>query len=104
MKEEVLSMILFCEYFIPEQHRAAFVDWVSSHVEQWQGAELLENTGQPGVYVEIWSAASDDEAAKQEKERREGRSWHEMEQWIKGGREGLRIWLFRPVFFTGEQK
>lgn len=96
-------MILFCEYFIPEQHRSAFTHWASSHAVQWQGADLLENTGQPGVYVEIWTATSHEEAAKQEKERREGRSWVEMEQWIKGGREGLRIWIFNPVFVNGEQ-
>ncbi len=35
------------------------------------------------------------EAAKMEQERRDGRSWREMEQWVKGGRSGLRIWTFR---------
>lgn len=96
-------MILFCEYFIPEQYRADFTHWASSHAEQWQGAELLENNGQPGVYVEIWSVASEEQAVNQEKERREGRSWMEMEQWMKGGREGLRIWIFSPVFVTEER-
>ncbi|WP_373230285.1 hypothetical protein [Cohnella sp.] len=96
-------MIVFCEYFIPEQHRAAFTEWAMSYAGRWQGAELLENTGQAGVFVEIWPAASEEEAAAQEKERLEGRSWLEMEQWIKGGREGLRIWIFSPVFVTGEQ-
>lgn len=95
-------MILFCEYFIEEQHRITFADWASSQPELWQGAELLENIGQPGVHVEIWQVASEEKAAIYEKERREGRSWLEMEQWIKGGREGLRIWIFKPVFVTGE--
>jgi hypothetical protein len=96
-------MILFCEYYIPEEHRGAFAAWTESHREQWQGAELLENIGQPGVYVEIWSVNTAEEAALQEKERREGRSWTVLEQWIKGGHEGIRIWSFRPVFVNGEQ-
>ncbi|WP_256759779.1 hypothetical protein [Cohnella sp. WQ 127256] len=90
-------MILFCEYVIPEIHQEAFTAWVHSFPEQWRGIKICENTAQPGVYVEIQSAATVEEAAEKEKERREGRSWGEMEQWVKGGREGLRIWTFRPL-------
>jgi hypothetical protein len=91
-------MILFCEYFILEQYRNDFVDWSLIHRDNWQDAQLLENIGQPGVYVEIWSVRSDEEAGNVEKERRERRSWRELDNWIKGGNEGLRIWVFRPVF------
>ncbi len=90
-------VILFCEYSIPELNREAFVAWIQSDPERWQGIKLLENASQPGVYVELRSANTAEEAAELEKERREGRSWSEMERWIKGGREGLRIWTFRPV-------
>jgi hypothetical protein len=95
-------MILFCEYVIPQAHSAAFADWIQSHSERWQGVKLLENIGQPGIYVEIWSVNTPEQAAEIEKERREGRSWREMEQWVKGGREGLRIWAFRMVNVTEE--
>jgi hypothetical protein len=95
-------MILFCEYVIPKAHNAAFAEWIQSHNELWQSVELLENTGQPGVYVEIWSVNTPEESAEVEKERREGRSWREMEQWVNGGREGLRIWTFRSVIVNGE--
>jgi hypothetical protein len=95
-------MILFCEYVIHELHRDDFVAWIQSEPQLWQGIKLLENTGQPGVYVEIQSVDTMEEAAEIEKERRDGRSWRIMEQWIKGGREGLRIWIFRPVTITGK--
>ncbi|RED57219.1 hypothetical protein [Cohnella lupini] len=90
-------MILFCEYVIPETHRDEFDKWFRTDAIRWNGVEILENTGQPGVFVEIRRCGSAAEAAEKEKERREGRSWVEMEQWIKGGKDGLRIWTFRPL-------
>jgi hypothetical protein len=96
-------VILFCEYVIPELHRGAFAAWVQSDPERWRGIQLLENTEQPGVYVEIQTVDALDQAAEIEKERRDGRSWREMEQWVRGGRDGLRVWIFRPVTFTGRQ-
>lgn len=94
-------MIVFCEYSIPEAHRTSFSAWVASGPERWHSAQLLENTGQPGLFVEIWNAEDERHAAQIEEERREGRSWKEMEMWLKGGREGLRIWTFRPVIISG---
>lgn len=94
-------MIVFCEYVIPEEHRAAFRAWIQAEPERWREIQIAENTVQPGVYVEIQYASTEEEAVKREKERREGRSWNEMEQWVKGGREGIRIWTFRPVKING---
>jgi len=88
-------LILFCEYVIPEENRERFLEWADARPELWRNAEFAENTAQPGVFVEIRRAATEAEAAEIEKERREGRSWQEMEQWAKGGRDGLRIWTFR---------
>jgi hypothetical protein len=96
-------LILFCEYVIPEEYRAVFAEWTQSHAYLWKECELLENTGQPGVYVEIWKPLNDEEAARTKQERREGRSWGEMEQWVKGGRDGLRIWTFRPMLQQQER-
>lgn len=90
-------MILFCEYVIPEQYRDEFTAWVKADPERWRGTEIIENTVQPGVFVEIRYADNPEEAAEIEKERRGGRSWIEMEQWVKGGKEGMRIWTFRQV-------
>ncbi|MBN2982821.1 MULTISPECIES: hypothetical protein [Cohnella] len=91
-------MILFVEYAVERQHRAAYMEWVRAEPRRWNGVELLENTAQPGVIVELRRVKSEAEAAEIEKERREGRSgWEAMTPWIKGGREGLRIWTFVPV-------
>jgi hypothetical protein len=94
-------VILFCEYVIPEPHRDAFDKWLRTDSRRWNRVEILENTGQPGVIVEIRRCGSEAEAVEKEKERREGRSWMEMEQWIKGGKDGLRIWTFRPLEISG---
>jgi hypothetical protein len=91
-------MIVFCEYVIPENFMDKYRDWVLANPSLWETAELLENTVQPGVFVELWRCEGDQEALRIQKERLEGRSdWRELEQWVKGGREGLRIWTFRPV-------
>ncbi|WP_019005581.1 hypothetical protein [Cohnella laeviribosi] len=91
-------MILFVEYVVEERHRSAYLEWVRREPERWRGTELMESTSQPGVMVELRRVADAEEAARIEKERREGRSgWQAMEPWIKGGREGLRIWTFAPV-------
>jgi hypothetical protein len=98
MKEGIHLMILFCEYVIPVNHREAFLHWVDARPQLWLSAELLENTGQPGVYVEIWRTTGEQEAEKIQKERLGGRSeWTDMHQWVKGGPDGLRLWIFRPV-------
>ncbi|MBW5447255.1 hypothetical protein GE107_14460 [Cohnella sp. CFH 77786] len=95
-------MVLFCEYVIEEPHREAFLAWAAARPELWLGGELMENAGQPGVFVEIWPAADEHEALRKQKERLEGRSeWSRMDAWVKGGSEGLRVWMFRPVIPGG---
>ncbi|MDB4868589.1 MAG: hypothetical protein JWR03_2922 [Cohnella sp.] len=95
-------MILFCEYVITAPNRESFRQWVQTHPYLWLAAELLENTGQPGVFVEIWRTSGEEEALRIQKERLEGRSeWRQMEQWVKGGREALRLWTFRAVIANG---
>lgn len=92
-----LSIILFCEYVVLPEHREAYLAWVRSRPEQWADAELAENDAQPGVFVELRRAPGDEEARRMQQERREGRSWREMEAWVKGGADGLRLWTFRPL-------
>lgn len=92
-------MIVFCEYVVKAECRDDYLAWVKHDPERWLGAELAENTAQPGVFVELRRAKDEDEADRMQKERREGRSWREMEQWVKGGAEGVRIWTFGPLIF-----
>ena len=92
-------MIVFCEYIVLDEHRDAYLHWLAERAEHGEPSEMetLENTAQPGVFVEIWRVRSAEHAARTEKERREGRSWQPMKLWIKGGEAGLRIWTFRPA-------
>lgn len=90
-------MILFCEYVVLEEHREAYLRWMTERMGEGASFEALENVGQPGVFVEIWPVDGAERAAATEKERREGRSWKPMTLWIKGGEAGLRIWTFRSI-------
>jgi len=100
-EKEAVFMIVFCEYRVLEEHGEAYLSWVRAHPERWGGVELAENTAQPGVFVELRRAGSEEEAADMAKERREGRSWEQMERWVKGERDGVRVWTFRPVTGIG---
>jgi len=92
------TVLVFCEYRILEEHRSAFLEWVRRHPERWAGVLLLENETQPGVFVELRLARDGGQALRMEEERRAGRSgFGEMESWVKGGRDGVRVWRFRPV-------
>jgi hypothetical protein len=97
----VKPLVLFCEYTVLEQFRECYSAWVHSDPSRWKGVRLLAGVGQPGVYVEIWAVGSLEESERIQKERREGRSWLDMEPWIKGGREGLHLWTFREVELIG---
>jgi len=90
-------MILFCEYVVLPDCREAYLQWIIERSNDGLAMQAMENTSQPGVFVEIWQLLDADHAARIEKERREGRSWKQMTLWIKGGEAGLRIWTFRPV-------
>ncbi|CAI6039073.1 hypothetical protein [Cohnella sp. JJ-181] len=92
-----MSLILFCEYSVPAASRDRFLDWVREAPSRWRGAELAENREQPGVFVELRRPKDEREASAMKKERLEGRSWTEMEAWVKGGREGIRVWTFAPL-------
>ncbi|MDG0790711.1 hypothetical protein OMP38_07460 [Cohnella ginsengisoli] len=91
-----MSLILFCEYSIPEAHRERFLAWVRETPSRWEGAELAENREQPGVFVELRRSANEREASDIKKERLEGRSWSEMVSWVKGGTAGLKGVDLRP--------
>jgi len=94
-------MMLFCEYTVLEPHLEQFQQWAESRKSLWQNAQLFQNTEQPGVTLEIWTAEDEEDALRIKKERLGGRSaWLEMAPWIKGGQAGVRIWTFRP-FFSG---
>lgn len=90
-------MILFCEYVVLDDCRDAYLAWINERLSDGAPMQALENTVQPGLFVEIWKVMDADCAARIEKERREGRSWKTMTLWIKGGEAGLRIWAFRSV-------
>ncbi len=99
------SVWLFCEYRVPAEHRGAFLRWIAADPARWEGVLLAENETQPGVFVEIRRARDAEEALKMEAERRGGRSgWDAMEQWVHGGRGGVRVWRFRPVHVAEEPR
>ncbi|MFC5702887.1 hypothetical protein ACFPVX_16490 [Cohnella faecalis] len=91
-------MILFCEYaFVSGEAQNDFAEWAVSSPDRWGSAELLASEVQPGLFVEIWRGLDEQSAERIRRERLEEHSeWREMDKWVKGGREGLRMWTFRP--------
>jgi len=91
-------MLVLCEYVIQAPHLDEFREWARESASLWHGVQLLENADQPGVMLEIRQAEHLQESERIQKERLGGRSeWLAMEQWVKGGSAGVRVWTFRPV-------
>lgn len=98
LKGEMRRMLVFCEYVILPPYLNEFREWAGDRPSLWQGVQLLENVDQPGVMLEIRQAQDEEDAARIQKERLDGRSeWLDMQRWVKGGRAGVRVWTFRPV-------
>ncbi|MFD0590707.1 hypothetical protein ACFQZE_22210 [Paenibacillus sp. GCM10027627] len=91
--------ICFAEYRIMPEHKEHYLkkinDWRD---ELGHRVNIYEGTDQPGLFVEVWQAESEEMAEQIKKERLDGRSlWGEITPWIAGGAAKLHVWTFRPV-------
>ncbi|MEK3882880.1 hypothetical protein [Paenibacillus sp. PL2-23] len=93
----------FAEYRIMPEYRESFLAVSERLVAEEQGrVRLYEGTDQPGLFVEVWEAPSEEEAERVKEERLSGRSsWSELLPFISGGAAKLHVWTFRPVI-TGQ--
>ncbi|PLT47298.1 hypothetical protein NYE40_18660 [Paenibacillus sp. FSL W8-1187] len=89
---------LMVEYKIEERHRHEYLERLRELRERWPDVRLYEGSEQPGLFVEIWPAASEAAAKACQEERLDGRSpWSAIGGWTAGGAGRIHAWTFRPA-------
>lgn len=90
--------ICFAEYRIAEENRLPFLELTNKLLQHEMDMYLYEGTDQRNLFVEVWQAATSDEAEQIKEERcSERSSWSEVSSYIVGGRAKLHVWAFKPV-------
>ncbi|MBP3962302.1 hypothetical protein [Paenibacillus lignilyticus] len=90
--------ICFVEYHIAPESEALYRSWIADKPGNGEAFKLYEGTDQPLLFVEVWEAASEQEALDIKKERcGERSSWHAMSQWVPGGSPKVHAWTFKPI-------
>ncbi|WP_438446431.1 hypothetical protein [Gorillibacterium sp. sgz5001074] len=89
---------LFLEYKIDEASRQPYLTWARDKRLQY-GFELMEGTGQPGLFVELWRPVGAEEGAEWRKRRLEPGhpDWSPLHQFVEGGAAKLHIWHFEMI-------
>ncbi|MFD1956229.1 hypothetical protein ACFSL6_19105 [Paenibacillus thailandensis] len=91
--------ICFAEYKIRPEDKERYAAYTGSLLvqERYRNVHLYEGTDQPCLFVELWTAATAEEAEQIKKERSDKRSpWYRVSEWIPGGAGKMHIWTFRP--------
>ena len=93
--------ICFAEYRILPERREQFLALAGQlQTEEKRFVQFYEGTDQPGLFVEVWQTATEEEAERVKEERLSGHSsWSALSPFIAGGTAKLHVWTFRPVCF-----
>ncbi|OXM13097.1 hypothetical protein [Paenibacillus herberti] len=92
------NFALMVEYKIEEKHREEYLKLLGQLRLLNSGLQLYEGNEQPGLFVEIWPVASEEEAAACKEERLDGRSpWKPISGWTVGGPDRIHAWTFKPI-------
>ncbi|MGO4183868.1 hypothetical protein AB4Z45_06185 [Paenibacillus sp. MCAF9] len=95
--------ICFAEYRVSPEFRAQYLDYTASLLKEGHDVQLYEGTDQPGLFVEVWNAATCEQAEQIKKERcNERSSWMHISSFIVGGAAKMHIWTFKPAHLKGE--
>ncbi|GLX65949.1 hypothetical protein MU1_02930 [Paenibacillus glycanilyticus] len=91
--------ICFAEYKIAADHRDTYLAYTDTLMKESDGnVQLYEGTDQINLFVEIWTAATEEEAEEIKKERcNERSSWYRVSEWIPGGTDKMHVWTFKPT-------
>ncbi len=90
--------ICFAEYKIMPEHREPYLALVNKLKEKDSRVKVYEGSDQSELFVEVWTAQSQEEADAIKEERcGERSSWHAVSQWIVGGGAKLHVWTFKPI-------
>ncbi|WP_028559864.1 hypothetical protein [Paenibacillus pinihumi] len=89
--------ICFVEYKIDEEYMETYRAFMKEKQEAHSNMHIYEGTDQPGLFVELWQAASEAEAQRIKEERcNERSSFMAARDWISGGSSRLHAWVFKP--------
>ncbi|WP_219835885.1 hypothetical protein [Paenibacillus sp. R14(2021)] len=90
--------ICFVEYQIDPASEQLYRDWIAKQQADHRGFSLYEGTDQPLLFVEVWEAATEEEALRIKEERcGERSSWQVMAKWVPGGSAKVHAWTFKPI-------
>ncbi|MCM3629307.1 hypothetical protein M3194_18330 [Paenibacillus glycanilyticus] len=90
--------ICFAEYKIAAADRTAYLNYTGTLMKESDKIQLYEGTDQLNLFVEIWTAATEEEAEAIKKERCDERSpWYRIAEWIPGGADKMHVWTFKPA-------
>lgn len=91
--------ICFAEYKIAADNREDYLAYADSLMKKSEKkVQLYEGTDQLNLFVEIWTAATEEEAEAIKKERCDERSpWYRVAEWIPGGADKMHVWTFKPA-------
>lgn len=90
--------ICFAEYQISSVWREHYLAYTTELLAEGNEVQLYEGTDQPGLFVEVWTALTCEQAEQIKKERcSERSSWFRVSEWIAGGSAKMHIWTFKPV-------
>jgi len=82
----VKKLVTFAEYRVSPQNREQYLKRMASAKSEYPGMTLLESGDAPGLFVEVWRGAAKEAL------------WRDIEPWIEGGREKMKVWRFFEVF------
>jgi hypothetical protein len=89
----------FVEYRIDPTDRESYLAWLADmRTTLDRVCHIYEGTDQPGLFVEVWEAETEEAASRIQKERLDRRSpLAEMFKYVSGGEGRIHAWVFRPI-------
>lgn len=88
---------VFVEYEVDEQLRENYLAVMARILKEKPGGELLESRDRPGLFLELWKIDGEKQADefKQDRQGAGNDQWEQINRFVAGGRERIRIWLFQ---------
>jgi hypothetical protein len=97
------SYLVFSEYRVLEERRTDYLKWMRDRKKELELSgtifDVYEGSDQPGLIVETFETPDPSAAKEWLKVRRspKGTEWYPLEQFLDGGREKIRLWMFEKV-------
>ncbi|MFS0727160.1 hypothetical protein [Paenibacillus sp. 1P07SE] len=88
--------VCMMEYRIAGEQRTEYLRWAEQMMQSFPGTIIYEGIDQSGLFVEIWTAETAEQAQQiQDAARSGGAPWNELPKWIGGSK--VNAWSFRQL-------